>query len=137
MPDATRYQAFTITGLGELKAVLQRWPAQGGMAIAQGLYEQAETIMTKAKALTPVDTGNLRASGHVLPPHLEGSQLVVTLGFGGPAASYAVWVHERLNVHHPVGQAKFLETAVLEAMRTLKSELARRAQTILRERGLG
>jgi len=33
----------------------------------------------------------------------------VRLGFGGPAAPYAVLVHEDLTKRHKVGQAKYLE----------------------------
>lgn len=32
----------------------------------------------------------------------------------GYTQSYAVYVHERLDVHHPVGQAKFLEQPARE-----------------------
>lgn len=78
------------------------------------LVSEAELLMTKAKMLTPVDTGALRASGHVQAPVVEGGKVSVTLGFGGAAEAYAVPVHERMDVHHPVGQAKFLETPVRE-----------------------
>ncbi len=30
----------------------------------------------------------------------------------GFSAWYAIYVHERLDVHHPIGQAKFLEVAI-------------------------
>ena len=32
----------------------------------------------------------------------------------GLTAAYAPFVHERLELKHPVGQAKFLETALME-----------------------
>lgn len=78
------------------------------------LLTEAELLMTKAKMLTPVDTGALRASGHVQAPVVENGKVTVTLGFGGAAEAYAVPVHERMDVHHPVGQAKFLEQPVRE-----------------------
>ena len=48
--------------------------------------------------------------------------LDVIVGF---AQSYALPVHERVNVHHPVGQAKFLE----EPARTKRKQIARVIRT--------
>ena len=149
MPDYSLTKTFEITGTEKLREALAKWGDQGPSAIGVALYEAAENIATQAKRLTPVDTGALRSSAHVTPPEINGSILTVTIGYGGPAGSgnqgdtnsvdvgYAVLVHENLTAHHPVGQAKYLEQPVLEAMRTLEAELARRAQVILRERGLG
>ena len=90
--------------------------------------------MTDAKLQTPVDTGNLRASGHVTEPEIvNDSWLTVTLGFGGPAGSgsgqnqdvgYAVYVHEDLSKHHPIGHAKFLELPMLDWGRRMEQVLA-------------
>ena len=44
-------------------------------AAKRGLYVLAEEIMTESKKRVPVDTGNLRASGHVLPAEREGGRL--------------------------------------------------------------
>ncbi len=44
-------------------------------------------------------------------------QPVVRVGY---TQSYAVYVHENLEAHHPNGQAKFLE----QPLRTMKDELA-------------
>lgn len=86
---------------------------QGGCA---GLVQGAEAVMTLAKERTPVDTGNLRASGHVGSLERVGDTALVPLGFGGPAVGYARIVHEDLAARHIVGQAKYLETAVTELM---------------------
>lgn len=76
---------------------------------ARALYKQAQLTLTKAIGYTPVDTGALRNSGFV---KIEGTDIII--GFGGPAAPYATYVHEILTNQHPVGQAKFLERAVQE-----------------------
>lgn len=80
----------------------------------KALRAEAEIIMTEAKRRTPVLTGTLRASGFVSP--VEG-EIAMRLTFGGPAASYAVFVHEipPERATHKVGQWKYLESAVLEA----------------------
>lgn len=87
------------------------------------LTVEAELIMTEAKRRTPVLTGALRSSGVVLP--LDG-EIGATLTFGGPAAPYAVYVHENMEAFHGVGQAKFLESAVLEAIPSLPQQIADR-----------
>lgn len=123
---------ITLDGWSGLQDALARFNGDALAAAEGALYRVAEEIMTAAKKLTPVDTGNLRASGHVLKPEVQGSSITVTLGFGGPAGSgegqnkdvgYAVPVHERLDLNHPVGQAKYLEQPMLEAARDLEARL--------------
>lgn len=60
----------------------------------QILYLSAEQIMTESRTLVPVVTGNLRASANVQPPKISGTTVTVELGYGGPAATYALSVHE-------------------------------------------
>lgn len=145
---ASSDKVFTITGTEELARALEAWGRNAALALSQALYEEAENLMTRSKRLVPVDTGNLRASGHVRPPVRQGGALVVVLGYGGPAGSgnqgatnsrevgYAVYVHENTQAQHTTGQAKFLEQPVLEAQRTLGRTLAERGAKVLRERGL-
>ena len=104
----------TIRALGDAS------PRFAGIA----LFREAERIMTKAKALTPVLTGALRASGQVVPPEMHGDRVRVTMGFGNSAVGYAVHVHENLQARHPVGQAKFLEQPFNEAMSDMDDRLA-------------
>jgi hypothetical protein len=50
------------------------------------------------------------------------------LAFG---TDYAVYVHENLQAHHPVGQAKFLESAMTEAAPTLAERVAARVKAAI------
>lgn len=97
-------------------------------AVAAALFVEGETVMAEAKTETPVDTGNLRGSGTVRPPTIEGDRVSVELGFGGPAAPYAPIVHEDLAAAHPVGKAKFLEDPVDRARRGFGRRLAERVR---------
>lgn len=115
-----------LIGDEKLLAFLKASPGICLKALGAALYEKGETTMTEAKRRTPVDTGNLRNSGHVQPPETKGETVTVTLAFGGAAASYAIFVHENLTAHHPVGQSKFLESAVLETEKGLGEFLAQR-----------
>lgn len=87
-----------------LKAGLQRAATQGLAATQAEHHQQAEQMLQTAVSLCPVDKGNLAASGH-LETTAEGYEIV----FDEP---YAAAVHERLDVSHTSGQAKFLEQPV-------------------------
>jgi hypothetical protein len=131
-----------MQGDAELLAKLEKLAEYAQGAIANGLYEGAETIMLDAKHRTPVDTGNLRASGHVVPVDKERAidtqgNVTFELGFGGPAGSgnlggetnsprtsgltgrphdgdvgYAVFVHETGPRAGGAGERKFLDHAI-------------------------
>ncbi len=78
-------------------------------AAGQALLEFAAMVIGIAQQLCPVDTGALAASGVWGPLQASGDMLTVIIGF---TVSYALAVHERLDLHHSQGQAKFLEVAM-------------------------
>jgi hypothetical protein len=49
---------------------------------------------------------------------------VATIGFGGPAAKYAIIVHEDLNAHHVTGSAKYLEIPFKQAVKGMAKRIA-------------
>jgi len=114
-----------LEGVTELQRALRQLGPKAESALKRSLTTEAEKIMARAKRLTPVDTGTLRATGHVQRPVLERDRIEITLGFGGPAAQYAIYVHEGTEMNFTVGQAKFLEQPVNEAARGLADRLAR------------
>lgn len=114
MTSPTHAISMHIVGLDAFLVKLGVLGAKAATVGGAALYREAEGIMNTAKGLTPVDTGALRASGHVNPPDVSGGKVSVELGFGGAAEAYAVYVHEMTWVGHRVGQAKFLEQPLLE-----------------------
>lgn len=99
--------------------------------VAQNLYLEAELIMGKSKKQCPVDQSTLKNSGHVWPPEITSSEVKVTMGYGGAAESYAIYVHERITsrktgkkIHHPVGKAKFLEDPFLTERPKVEARMA-------------
>jgi hypothetical protein len=112
-----------FANLQNVRDMLGRIPQAVKEACTQTLEQAAEEIMTRAKELCPVDTGALRASGHVQAPVDDAGGVSVELGFGGPAAPYAVYVHENLDAHHTVGQAKFLEDPLMQDVNEIQSDL--------------
>jgi hypothetical protein len=123
-PRRTIATGIELSGTEELTKALSVFGELAKEMLGKALYREAEYIMSDAKQLCPVDTGNLRASGHVTQPEVTGESVSVVLGFGGPAVKYALPVHERLDVHHPNGQAKYLEQPMLAAAKNLESRLA-------------
>ena len=118
---------ITITGWKELQRDLLAAGPLAGQAITRAAVEVMEGVVADAKAETPVDTGTLRASGHVVAPAVRASRtnsVTVRAGFGGGAAGYAIYVHERLDTHHPVGNAKFLERPFLARAPQIPGQLA-------------
>lgn len=122
-----------VGGTQALTLRLERLARDFPDEVARALYAEAQEIRTVSMRRTPVDTGTLRASHMVSEPTIQGNTIEVRIGVGGPAAPYALYVHENLSARHGVGQAKFLESAVLEAMPTLARRIAAR---IAVERGL-
>lgn len=77
-----------------------------GQDVSGQLLALGTAILGRAVELCPIDTGYLRRSGTIIQTANS-----VTVGFYAP---YAVYVHERIGLNHPVGQAKFLEVAAQE-----------------------
>ena len=89
----------------------------------QGLQTAGFMVLGTSRELTPVDTGNLRAGSYTQPVESSGNP-GVEIGY---TAGYAVFVHERTELHHePPTQAKFLETALKQNEKRIL-EIIRRA----------
>lgn len=95
--------------------------------VGAALYTEASVEAKEAKRRTPVDRGTLRGTIHVTPPVL-GTNIYVMIVAGGPSAPYAVYVHEDLDAFHKVGQAKFLESVILESRPFMAQRIARRLE---------
>lgn len=87
---------------------------------------QGDLILAQAKLQCPVDEGPLRDSGKVARDN-ENKCIWVSFG-SGPSKKYAVKQHERTDLYHDDGKAKYLEdpfnemkdNAVKEALEILK-----------------
>lgn len=100
--------------IDEYKAFAKVWAKVGGDMHTQ-LVTLGQSILGRAIELTPYKTGFLRSSGALYD---FGTYIVIAF-----TAPYASYVHENLEISHPVhpsnpncgGRAKFLEIAVQEA----------------------
>lgn len=116
-----------ISNLKDFERKINALPGQVLDEAARVLREEAETVMTASKELVPVDTGTLRSTGHVPPTIKEGNSVEVTMAYGGPAAKYAVHVHENIKagIHWSVPGTgpKYLERPYLAAIPGIPAKL--------------
>lgn len=108
--------------LARLRRAADRAPEMVGGA----MFEEFSIEMLEMQRRTPVEFGHLRQSGHVELPVIRGNEIEVTLGFGGPAAPYAIYVHEDVEAYHEVGEAKFVESVLAESKPFMAQRIANR-----------
>lgn len=123
---------FEWSGLDQFEALLEKAIAQHRELLGRAMYEWAQVILRDTLPVTPIEYGTLRASGHVTFPAYPSTTIVeVTIGFGGPAAPYAIYVHENPEAYHrPPTRSKFLESTFLDAAGHAEQELAARMKTL-------
>ena len=116
-----------------LADALKRIPSHMTNILEKSLYEEANVIFNESQKLVPVDTGALRASGFVHAPRNENNRTFVRVTYGGPAAHYALYVHENLySTHTAPTQAKYLETPLYRQVPVLIKNLATRITHMMR-----
>ena len=99
-----------VIGAEELARALARVPNQTEQVLSKALYEEGQMAFAESQKLTPIDTGALRGSGFLHTPNIQKDKISVALTYGGPAAPYALFVHEILSSYHAAPtQAKYLE----------------------------
>jgi hypothetical protein len=129
-------------GLNEMQQKLTNLAINFGAAADEALRAEAEIEMTEAKKRCPVwnperpvpaghTPGQLRASGRVEGPSADGKDRSVRMVFGGGDIDYAVYVHEDLEAFHASGQAKFLESTLLESAPHMPNRVAARMKRTL------
>lgn len=96
--------------------------------IGAALYQETGVEATEVKKRTPVDKGALRASVHVEGPFRDGRAVWCNIVAGGPAAPYALFVHENPDAFHKVGQWKYLESVIMESRAYMGARVAKRIE---------
>lgn len=74
----------------------------------QELTKIGQAILGRSTELCPINTGFLRSSGKL---YVLGNSIRIIY-----ECPYATYVHENINAIHPIGQAKFLETAAQDIL---------------------
>lgn len=131
---------FKITGDKNLINKLNKMAGKNPKSVAKAIYGEATEIMSDSKNnYCPVDSSDLKNSGHVELPEIKGNNIIVKLGYGGAAAPYALVVHEnprsgktggvspqgkKYKRWAKVGQWKYLETPLVNAIKGMAERLA-------------
>jgi HK97 gp10 family phage protein len=114
-----------VTGVENVLRAIGKAKKKTGDRIEDALEKCANVILRKSQEYVPVETGELKASGHV---EKEGKGLGAKsrVVYGGDPAPYALYVHEDLEKKHaPPTCAKFLTRAVRETRGTCANILKR------------
>lgn len=117
---------MAVTGLAAVLKALKREENATRKAVAGAIYQEGQAILSESKKQVPVDTGRLRQSANVSRPKPTGDPVAI-LSYG---TDYALAVHERLEVNHPTGKAKFLEDPVNAAKLGYARRIADRARRL-------
>ena len=91
----------------------------------------AESRLTEMKRRTPVDEGTLKGTLHVTGPRRSVSGQEVGWAAGGPSAPYAAVQHEDTTLRHTTGQAKFIESVVMEQSTAMVAEIAAAVRKVI------
>jgi hypothetical protein len=124
---------FEVQGLDNLVRVMIQGGKKAPMMLGRALYEEASEIFHKSQNIVPIDTGVLRSSGQVHPPHYSSQEIVVEITYGGAAKDYALIQHENESYKHASGkQARYLSDPVEDAIPSLDRNLADRIEAARR-----
>lgn len=146
---AQKALSFKVAGVKEaLRAFEDLGPrATKGAAMMLKNFADTQIVKPAKEEYVPVDTGNLKASIHAEAPVVTDTTVSITVAAGGPAAPYALNVHENPRAGQTggvspqgkkyrrastVGQWKFLETPALLAAANSRQWLADEASAIMK-----
>jgi len=129
-----------LLGVPEMIKKIREIQKQFPDRVINALRYEAEIEVTEAKKRTPVYTGPtgpgkpipglLRASVHQDGPYREGSRIYTRIVAGGAAGAYAIPQHENLEYFHEVGQAKYIESVIMESRPFMAARLVARLRAM-------
>jgi hypothetical protein len=125
MPSSISTSGARVRGLVEMSRKIQELKERFPKEVGQAIQEELAIEMAESKKRTPVKTGKLRDSHRVMATDYRGNKIIGKIVVG-EGLDYGVRVHEDLHAFHPHGQAKFLESTILESARHMSARIARR-----------
>jgi hypothetical protein len=135
--------SVTLTGTEAVAEQIREQVEKVPKYVGAAMYQEAQDIMRESHKLVPRDTGTLANASMVEQPKYEGNDISVTLGYGGPAAPYALSVHENPRAGKTggvspsgakykhwakVGQWKYLEHPFLAAAKGMAERIAEKVK---------
>lgn len=129
MPDNSQMNwRRGTTGSGDIRKNLAKLIKEVPKEVARATAAEWQINKRESMARTPWLTRELQKSHRVIKPEIERGRIYSGLSVGNELTeSYAIPVHEDLEMFHPRGgQAKFLESVVLETAPYMASRIAHR-----------
>jgi hypothetical protein len=105
-----------VEGLSSVAKAVEEQLGDIAQRCRVAMVSEAAAIAGDAVLRCPVQTGELRESVFIQPTQ-DGAEV----GFSAP---HALYVHERLDLEHDEGEAKFLEHAANAVRSTMAQKLA-------------
>lgn len=131
---------MSYAGVALAAIKLKNLGAKAPGLIGEALRAEMEVELTEVIERTPLDTGDLRKTERVVGPVTNGNKTSVYITAGGPVpggatrpenrteegVDYALYVHEDLEAMHPIGQAQFITSVLLESKPYMARRVAKR-----------
>lgn len=95
----------TIDGIDDLRRELSTHKRRYPKALSAAIFKQMMIVFRESQIEVPVDTGNLRASGYVIPTLRRKRHFAVTVGYN---THYMVWVHDMHRKRTGNGKSRYL-----------------------------
>jgi hypothetical protein len=108
---------MAVEGVGDVLGRLEALNKRILNATKANMKSVSKALLEDAKTRVPIDTGELIRSGY--------TRQVGHTSFVGFTAPHAAKVHERLDIKHPRGQAKFLEQPLRDEVPYFADDLAK------------
>jgi len=112
-----------IEGLDEVMANINAEVKNIQGRTSGGLLAGGLIIQRESQKRVPVRYGFLKGSAYTRKTPED--PMVVEVGY---TAAYAIYVHENLEAHHDVGQAKYLESAARDKQSEVVDAVAKRVR---------
>lgn len=128
-----------VVGHDDLIRLMILAGAQAGPVLGRALKEAGDDIFRESQEQVPFRHGQLRASGRVTGPVMDGGNVAVLLSYGNTAVQYATYQHEGARAdgthrirHHSNGKKDhYLSDPVNDAIPTLAASIATRIEELL------
>lgn len=133
---------INMMGADAMLRLLTRTPVAAIPYVSTALNEEAQMIMAESQAyLVPVDNGDLARSAAILPPEVDNANISITMGYGGAASAYAMYIHELtespsgkpINWSKAGSGAKYLETPTRRAIPFIERRIFQTLNALIRE----
>lgn len=117
-----------VKGVESVVARLKQDQKARRKALFGGLKKGGLFVQRESQKIVPVRYGDLKRSAFTRASDEQGRK-VVSVGY---TVEYAIYVHENLDNHHEIGQAKFLEDAANNNKTQIVQVVRQHVQKVMR-----